>query len=324
MYNVLVTGVGAIIGYGIIRSLRTSGYPVKIVGIDIYSDAVGQNWCDNFEVTLPAKHNDFPEFIQHIVDKYSIDLVIPGIEQDVARLSTERAYFNNKRVKFALNNHELISVASDKWTMHQKLVDLGFPTIKTFISGEYQELREILGSPMLLKPRRSYASKGIRTIHTEDDFSYWQSSLNDNFMVQEIVGSDDEEYTVSAFGFGDGTCTSKKITFRRKLSGEGATAKAIVQFIPELDAVVDKLAEKFKPMGPTNFQFRKHKNEFLLLEINPRISSSTSLRTAFGFNEAKMCLEHFVLGKEIQIPTIKSGCATRFIEDMISYDSNNS
>ena len=38
--NVLVTGIGAIIGYGIIKSLRVSGLNVNIVGMDIYRDAV--------------------------------------------------------------------------------------------------------------------------------------------------------------------------------------------------------------------------------------------------------------------------------------------
>ena len=36
--RVLVTGVGAIIGYGIIKSLRQSDYSVYIVGMDIYDD----------------------------------------------------------------------------------------------------------------------------------------------------------------------------------------------------------------------------------------------------------------------------------------------
>ena len=46
MHTVLVTGVGAIIGYGAVRSLRKSRTDVRIVGMDIYPDAVGQVWCD--------------------------------------------------------------------------------------------------------------------------------------------------------------------------------------------------------------------------------------------------------------------------------------
>ena len=46
--NALVTGIGTIIGYGIIDSLRKSKYDVNIVGMDINPDAVGKNWCDEF------------------------------------------------------------------------------------------------------------------------------------------------------------------------------------------------------------------------------------------------------------------------------------
>jgi len=321
-YNVLVTGVGAIIGYGIIEGLRHSGYPIKIIGMDIYDDAVGQNWCDYFEKALPANHPEYPQFMQYIIAKYSIDLVIPGIEQDAFRLSKIMDVFSNQSVKFALNSPELIEMAADKWVTHQRLVDAGFSTIKTFIAGEFYELTKSLGTPMLLKPRRSYASKGIRRLYNEEDYIYWRNILKDDFMIQEIVGHDDEEYTVAAFGYGDGAC-STKITFRRKLSGEGATAKAMVEFIPALDEIVDRLADYFKPLGPTNFQFRKHAGEYLLLEINPRISSSTSLRTAFGFNEAKMCLEYFVLGKRIEIPQIRRGHAIRYIKDMVFYDGSS-
>ena len=57
--HALVTGVGAIIGYGIIKSLRQSGLPIYIVGMDIYEDAVGQHWCDKF---IQAKYAIDPNY----------------------------------------------------------------------------------------------------------------------------------------------------------------------------------------------------------------------------------------------------------------------
>src|SRR5438094_10590320 len=89
MYTVLVTGVGAIMGYGLARSLRACRYPVRIIGMDIYPDAVGQQWCDTFEQALPAADSGYPEFLRTLIRKHEIDLVIPGIEQDVARMSQE-------------------------------------------------------------------------------------------------------------------------------------------------------------------------------------------------------------------------------------------
>ncbi|HOX29177.1 MAG TPA: ATP-grasp domain-containing protein, partial [bacterium] len=146
--------------------------------------------------------------------------------------------------------------------------------------------------------------------------------LGDEFMVQRLVGKDNEEYTVAAFGLGDGAAPAK-FCLRRKLSREGATAKAVVTSCKNIENETDRLAELFKPVGPTNFQFRIHDGEPLLLEINPRISSSTSIRTAFGYNEAAMCVAYFLEDVVPGIPETRSGSAERFIDDVITYDSDH-
>ena len=289
--------------------------------MDIYPDAVGQHWCDHFEIAALAAAPEYPDFIRSLICKNSVDLVIPGIEQDVSRMVKERPAWDDVATKFVLNNPGLVAVCADKWFTAQSLVEAGFPAIKTRIEGNFDELALELGMPFLLKPRRSYASKGIQKIYTERDLDYWRIKLGDNFMVQEIVGDDENEYTVAAFGFGDGTC-GQKLILQRKLSGEGATAKARMVAIPEVGAMVDNLAMLFKPVGPTNFQFRYHAGQFLLLEINPRLSSSTSLRTAFGYNEAEMCVEYYLAGTRPAERSIRSGRAVRYIQDLVTYDSD--
>lgn len=321
MYNILVTGVGAVIGYGIIRSLRESSYDLRIVGTDIYNDAVGKYWCDDFVQGIRADDRDYPNFLYELITKKKIDLVIPGIEQDINRIVKEQEKFKKLGVKFAINNPELINIANDKWKTHLKLEEYNIPRIKSFIDGNYDELEKELGSPMLLKPRRSYASKGIQEIVDESDYNYWKKKLQDNFMVQEIVGDSDSEFTIGVFGLGNGK-SSQKITLKRKLGPDGATSKAKVINNHELNNVVDRLVSIFKPMGPTNFQFRYHDGNFLLLEINPRISSSTSIRTAFGFNEAEMCIEYFLEGKIPSEREIKKGSVVRYLKDLVTYDSD--
>ena len=136
-------------------------------------------------------------------------------------------------------------------------------------------------------------------------------------MVQRIVGDSEHEYTVGVFGYGNGEA-NKPIIMKRKLSGEGATAKAEVIECEEIERKVDSFVKLLKPVGPTNFQFRKNGNDYLLLEINPRISSSTSLRTSFGYNEAEMCIEYFVEGTKPITGSIKKGMAIRYISDYLT------
>lgn len=322
MYTILVTGVGAIIGYGIIRSLRASRYAVRVIGIDIYEDAVGKTWCDRFERASHTNAPEHPEFIGNIIRKYSVDLVIPGIEQDVTRMAGDSYPSLFPSTKFALNDPGLIKIADDKWLTYQVQREAGIPAIETRIEGDFENLTASLGIPLLLKPRKSYASKGIQRLYTEEDLIYWKGKLNSNFMVQELVGDDESEFTVGVFGLGDGNY-SGTICFKRKLSGEGSTHKARVFRQSDLDESIDRLVKLLRPVGPTNLQFRCHNGQYLLLEVNPRVSSSTSLRTAFGYNEAEMCIEYFLEGNVPSPREIRSGSAIRYIEDLITYDSDH-
>jgi carbamoyl-phosphate synthase large subunit len=61
----------------------------------------------------------------------------------------------------------------------------------------------------------------------------------------------------------------------------------------------------------------------LLLEVNPRISSSTSIRQSFGINEAEMCLEWFVAGRAPTPRTVRAGSAQRFIDEIVEYDDRD-
>ena len=137
-------------------------------------------------------------------------------------------------------------------------------------------------------------------------------------MAQLIVGNEEEEFTTSAFCDGNGGFNAS-MTLNRKLAKDGYTEKATVAILKEIDKAVSDLCKLYKPLGPTNFQFRKHDDGFKLLEINPRISSSTSIRTAFGYNESLMAVEYFLENKLPVQPAIKMGKAVRYVEDMVFY-----
>lgn len=314
--NILVTGVGAIIGYGIINSLRKSKYNCNIVGMDIFPDAVGQAWCDTFIQAIPAADPEYVPFVLRVMEEHHIDLVMFGTEQEIDRLSDAKTEMGAEYEKLVLNHRNIIELSDDKWATHQMLCENHIPAIPSLIDGDYRTIVEELGTPFLLKPRKSYAGKGMAVIHDELEFQYRCSHLpQEQFMVQKLIGDNEHEYTAATFGFGDGTCLEKPIVFARKLSQEGATAKARSIEVLELEEQIKTLTRILKPIGPTNYQFRKEGDHYLLLEVNPRISSSTSLRTAFGYNEAEMCITWYLYGKRPEQPVIRKGTARRYIAD---------
>ena len=321
MKTILVSGASGIVGYGILRSLRLSGKPLRLIGTTIYSDTVAQGFCDILELAPLTSDNGYIEWLLSMIRKYDVDLIIPGIEVDVHKWAESISDLEGSRARVLLNNINLISLCKDKWTFYEILRRVGLPwVIDTSLLQDYELLAEKFGVPFLLKPRVGYGSKGIVKVDSKDVFLKYKSDVGNVLMVQPIIGNADEEYTTSAFCEENGkVCAS--MTLRRKLSKDGFTEKAEVAHPDGVDEILFTLSNYFKPIGPTNFQFRRHNGFLKLLEINPRISSATSIRTAFGYNECLMSVEYYLENIKPQQPFIKQGRAVRYIEDFVFYET---
>jgi carbamoyl-phosphate synthase large subunit len=319
MKTILVSGASGIVGYGILRSLRKSGKRLKLIGTTIYDDSAAQYFCDIFEKAKPTNNVDYIAWLLKIIKQHQVDLIIPGIEVDMFEWAFHASEIEQSDAKIVLNNIELISLCKDKWLFYQQLrkVKTSY-AIETSLSSNYNYLKKTFGLPFLLKPRSGFGSKGIIKIYNSDLFSQHRKNMGHVLMAQPIVGNDNEEYTTSAFCDGSGNYYAS-MTLKRRLSREGYTEKAEVVAIEGIDEALLALCKFFKPVGPTNFQFRKQNGMIKLLEINPRISSSTSIRTAFGYNENKMAVEYYLENKKPKQPIISEGKAVRYLEDVIFY-----
>lgn len=317
---VAVTGVGAIIGQGIVRSLRASGRDIQVIGIDRSKWSPGPYLVDAFE-QKPNAPEDSPEYIeywQEIIHRYGIQLVLPGLEVDMFFLNKKRGLFETQGAQLALNNPELIEKSANKWAFEGELAEMGYAVIPSARPSTWSEAVEKLGSPpLLLKPLQGNGSRGIVRLEDETDFKYWSRRTAGEWMLQRIVGKADEEYTVGVFGLGAGGFIEPLI-FRRRLSTAGNTQEAVVvRRHTVLELAVQRLCKRFRPLGPTNMQFRVEGETAYLLEINPRFSSSNSLRTAFGYNEAAMALDFYINKKTPEKPAIREGTAWRYFEDFL-------
>ena len=111
------------------------------------------------------------------------------------------------------------------------------------------------------------------------------------------------------------------MTMRRKLSTEGYTEKAEVSSNEQFLPAIKKLCQILNPLGPTNFNFVYVMMAPNFWRLIRRISSSTSIRTAFGYNESEMALNFFLHRKTPVQPDIRQGRAVRFNDDKIFYEN---
>jgi carbamoyl-phosphate synthase large subunit len=302
--NILVSGASGIVGYGILKSLNRSKH--KLIGTTIHDFSVAPAFCDVVEKILPTNDPAYISSLSDIIRKHRVDMIIPSIECDLYKWNTERELLSTFTFPL-LNNSVLINLCYDKWVFYKELKkynpEYAIPTVINDIPFDY---------PFLLKPKHGFGSKGIIKIQHADDLPL---VINSDMMIQPIIGTNDEEYTVSGF-FDKDSNLIDYFPLKRKLVN-GSTGEAEVAD-RNFGRVLIELAKTFKPIGPTNFQFRFDGDQPKLLEINPRISSATSIRAAFGYNEAQMSIDYFLHGKLPKVVKKPIGRkAIRYTEDYI-------
>jgi carbamoyl-phosphate synthase large subunit len=320
MINIFVSGASGIVGYGILRSLKKSDLELRLIGATIYKDSVAQSFCDVFEEAPLTNDSGYIKWLIKIIKKHNIDLLIPGIDDDMYKWADNVEEIEKSGTKVMINNLDLINLCKDKLAFYLVLKNKNNPyVIESSINTDFDFFVEEYGFPFILKPRRGFGSKGIVRVNNFEEFQLHKKNIGPVLIAQPNVGNDDEEYTTSAFCDGRGGFFAS-MTLKRKLSKDGYTEKAEVVSLPEIQNALYNLCDIFKPIGPTNFQFRMDKGRIKLLEINPRVSSSTSIRSSFGYNECEMAIKFFLQNKSIKQPVIKMGKAIRYIEDLIIFE----
>lgn len=320
MKTILVSGASGIVGYGALRSLRQGTEPFQLIGTSIYTDSVAQAFCDIFELAPSTATDGYLDWLLATIRKHRVDLLIPSIEIDVYAWNEHRDAIAAAGATLLLNSADLIRLCQDKWQFFLAL-EKQAPAfaIPTRLDGSFDELTAAFGLPFLLKPRSGFASKGIVRVENAATFEAHRARMGSVLMAQPIVGTVEEEYTIGAF-FDTSHALCCDIVLKRKLSPEGFTQSAEVASLPHARQALTEIGSALHAVGPTNFQFRVHQGGLKLLEINPRLSSTTSIRTAFGYNESLMSVAYFLDGRRPVQPAIGQGRVVRYVEDHVFHD----
>ncbi|MBL5974852.1 MAG: carbamoyl-phosphate synthase subunit L [Candidatus Leucobacter sulfamidivorax] len=312
--RILISGVGGVVGYGVLRSLRAHCPGFHLIGSDIHEHAVGRAWADEFVHAPSAASAQWPEWLAGLMRSSRVELFIPTLDPELDRFILDPELESRLPAPVALPGCATLEVSQDKWLLHEMLE--GDPArIPSSLDVDYARLARLLGSPFLAKPRSGYGSRGICRIGSEAEFAAVRAGFPEQLFAQQIVGNTDAEYTVGVFGDGAGGVAAS-ITLQRWLDPGGTTTRVRSSGeVPEIEAAVTRITRMLRPSGAINMQFRIDHGEARLLEINARISSSSSLRRLFGYNEAAMLVRYQLEGAVPTQPEILHGKAVRYIED---------
>lgn len=286
LIKVLITGVGGNIGQNVIKCLKDSSYKAYLVGCDIDLYAPGKKDVDKF---FHAPQADMPEkyfkFIKRILEITELDYILPTTEVEIEFYDANRKFFNEYGLKLLINDSFVINTFSNKYRTVNFFKKNGINYPKTYKLSEYSNELEF---PILVKPEKGSGSKKIEILYDENDLNYVKKKDKD-VIVQEIIGTIDEEYTVGIFSDGSKTYS---IAFRRYL-GCGSTKFAELIKNNEIESLAKCIAKACKLKGSINLQMRKTEQGFIPFEVNPRLSSTVYFRHFFGFKDLEWWIDMY-------------------------------
>jgi len=331
LVRVLVTAIGGA-GHGdqILKALRlASGDGYFIVGTDM-----SQN-CPQFEevdygITVPrADDPSYIDIVINICKKFDIQAVFHGCEAELRIFSEHRDKFTDNNIFLPINPRNVINLCLDKQQTENFLEAHGFPFIKSFVIKGLEEIEKINCLPVLVKPKsNSGGSRDSFVAQTPTQLrnllAYLsETSVLENILIQEYVGTPEDEYTVGVLHDMDGNFINS-ISVRRDLTHQlcvrhcvpnistnqelgqylvvsSGVSQGYVDYVPLVNSQCEAIAAKLGVHGPINFQCRLVDNKVRVFEINPRFSGTTSIRALAGFNEPDILIRKHILGESVTV-----------------------
>jgi len=197
--NILVTGSGALLGQGIIRSINA----IKDNSLIIHAADPDYRSSGNFISNKAhkihfANHPNYIERIKEIIKNENIDVILIGTDTELPILAKYKKEIESEySVKIIVSSTDVIDIANDKWKTAKFLKEKGFDYPKSVMANNLKEVIEFKKNvqfPYLAKPIDGARSKGLLIIENEQQLEEVIANPQ-NLVIQEFLNDDSGEYT---------------------------------------------------------------------------------------------------------------------------------
>jgi nucleoside-diphosphate-sugar epimerase len=312
-YNIGISCIGSGVGQSIINSLRLSRLPIRTFGFGTNPFAYGLYDCDAYDYTVSIYQEDFIDNLIEKCLKHRIDLIIPGLDDEVLIYAQNIKRFEDVGIKAICADEELVVICRDKERMSNELNQIVDVFVRSYDKKEILEAIEsaAVRFPLIAKPRGGFASRGIEILNTLDDLE----RIGDDHIIQEIAipAPDDPNYDfylrqIAADRNSQVAEISIQLVYspRQELMGRMFSYNKLnngvpIEIVPyeneDVWHVIDRLTPALLKMGlrgPINIQGRLTDAGLKLFEMNPRFTGITGLRALMGFNEVEACVKEWL------------------------------
>ena len=302
MKSVIVTGVGGMVGQGILRNIRSLGQDISVHGTDIRAVSAGNHLCDSTHVLPYAFDPSYIPTMARVASQLGVDLIIPSTDYEcyfLAKHATELG------TAVAASPAEVSAACLDKYKTFEAFQAHGIPFADSVLPSSYQQRN----SRVVVKPREGRGSRNIH-VDPQDPGSY-----DDSYVVQEYL--DGPELTTTFYVNRDGRLHGHITLVRELEAGSTSRCEVTREHDDEIQSLVERMITNLAFRGSCNLQSRVTSAGVIPFEVNCRISGTNSIRSQLGFPDVAYTIDEYLNDREPQAPRVTGGCAIRMTHDII-------
>ncbi len=330
LYTLLVMSGGSLVGRNIVAALSGRRDGLRLVATNSVADE--PTLCDYDDVWLvPAigEEDAFAERFEKVIQTVKPDLIVPTRDEDIAWLANHKTLNADSNCQLLCGEHRLARAMLDKLESASLASEFGLPfaaTLKCVGAEQLQRFAADLGLPLIAKPRRGFASQGVRLIVRLEQM---ESLIGrDDYVLQEYVGDGSAILAHLAREKGEGvalfhsyeeTKTSLQVNIapngsvrtvvatRNKMVG-GKSVSVTQEPLSDSMELAWRCGEAFAGAGwrgPLNVQCQRARDSTLkIFEFNGRFTGATSARHLLGYDEVGDTLRDWLGWKSPQLKVV--------------------
>ena len=324
--RILLISGGNQVGQNILDALADRRSDVKLVATNTVATEISLFDFDAVYLTPETRGAPaaFERRFSEILALEKPDLVIPCRDDDVVFLADYRERRPELAKAFLCGNRSTAEATCDKWLSWQFSVERGLPfapTLATPAGAQAEAFASEHGFPLVAKPRRGFASRGVylvcneaqlRRVATQDGYVI-QKYLDDPSIPAAHLRSTDQ-MGIPLFHSFEGT----KISLEIFLAPDGSPAGNFSFSITlsndrtmcferyesgEATALGEQCIRAFADAGwrgPMNIQCKlTPSGKLVVFEFNGRFNGGTAARRLMGYDEVGLAVKTFA-GKELE------------------------
>lgn len=294
--NVLIMAVGSPLGQSIIKAVQLSKCVNNIYAADISELAAGLYFDNVQPVILPmVKEKDYFDVLTNFVEENDIKIIFPTIAVEHEFFAKHAAYFHERKVEVVSCDALVFKICNDKYESMKFLKQNSIAAPFTILGREYKAIEEFItryGFPVVIKPRNGASSNDVFIVNSRDRLVALLGAYPEGYFVVQQYLDDQKDYTAGVY-VSPSADFSDVIIFERNLKfGLSYSGKIISD--AKLKDYCLSIAKALKSTYSINIQFKMMADQPYCYEINPRLSSTTSVRAHFGFNEPDMIIRNMI------------------------------